>query len=65
MAQDNWINVTLDPNLIADHKHKSVPAGAASGDVTVSFDSAKVTTLSLLRAAVNTAMAQAAQQLPK
>ena len=65
MAQNNWINVTLDPNLIADHKHQAAPSTGASGDVTVSFDSAKVTSLSLLWAAVNTAMRTAAQQLPK
>jgi len=65
MAQNQFINVMLDPNLIADHKHSATQGASAASDVTVSFDSAKVTSLSLLRAAVNTAMLTAAQQLPK
>jgi hypothetical protein len=65
MAQNQFINVNLDPNGIADHRHKSTAGSAASGDVTVSFDAATVTSLSLLRAAVNTAMLTAAGQLPK
>lgn len=65
MAQDRWINITLDPNASArvDHsvdKHGKALGASASGDLTVSFDTAKFTSLSLFRSAINAAIEQAA-----
>lgn len=65
MAQDRWINITLDPNATArvDHstdKHTRALGAAAAGDLTISFDTAKFTSHSLLRSAVLAAVEQAA-----
>jgi len=64
MAQDRFINITLDPNAAArvDHqgdRHAQALGASASGDLTVSFDTSKFTSLSLLRSAVNAALQQA------
>lgn len=53
MAQDRWINATVDSNAAArvsreDHNHTLSIGSAASGDATLSFDSAKVTSINVL-----------------
>ena len=68
MAQDQFINVTVGANATKvptgqDQGHKAAPAASSSGDLTVSFDSTKFTTLGLLQAGVATAMKLAASQL--
>ena len=70
MAQNQFINVTVDPASAkkvdnADHKHTVAPSTAAAGDLTISWDSAKITSASLLRSAVLAAIQNAAGQLPK
>lgn len=68
MAQDRFINITLDPNAASrvdhqDDRHKQGMAGSASGDLTLSFDTSKFTSLSLLRSAVNSAIEKASGML--
>ena len=65
MAQNTWINVVLNANAanipdLADHVHAVVGGTAAANDVTVSFDSAKVTKLSILDSAYAAARKRAA-----
>lgn len=65
MAQDRWINITLDANAASrvDHqgdKHGQALGSAAASDLTISFDSSKFTSHSLLRSAVMAALQQAA-----
>ena len=47
MAQDTWLNLTLDAGTSAPDKHKHGCTGgtAAAGDATFSYDHAKLTTL--------------------
>jgi hypothetical protein len=65
MAQDRFINITLDSNN-ASHpdrqsdRHGQALGGSAAGDLTVSFDTSKFTSLSLFRSAVAAAVQQAA-----
>lgn len=64
MAQDRFINITLDPNATsrADHQsdqHKQALGASATGDLTISFDTTKFTSLSLFRSAVAAAIQQA------
>lgn len=65
MAQDRFINITLDSNASSriDHSndsHTKKLGASASGDLTLSYDTAKFTSLSLLRSAVSAAIDQAA-----
>ena len=66
MAQDRWINVTLDANASSNKsdrqndKHSKGLGASASGDLTISYDTAKFTSLSLFRSAVLAAIEQAA-----
>lgn len=65
MAQDRFINITLDPNAStrvdrSGDKHTKGLGASASGDLTISFDTSKFTSLSLLRSAVAAAIEQAA-----
>jgi len=66
MAQNFWINITLDPNAAArttdrsGDNHTKALGGSASGDLTLSYDTAKITSQSLLRSAVAAALQQAA-----
>jgi hypothetical protein len=65
MAQDRWINITLDSNAATriDHQgdsHGKALGASAAGDMTLSFDTAKFTSHSLLRSAVKAALDQAA-----
>lgn len=64
MAQDRFINITLDANAPSrvDHQtdqHKQALGASASGDLTLSFDTSKFTSHSLLRSAVMAALQQA------
>jgi hypothetical protein len=43
-----------------DDRHSKALGAAAAGDLTLSFDTAKFTSLSVLRSAVNAALEQAA-----
>lgn len=68
MAQDRWINITLDANAAskadrADDRHVQKLGASAASDLTLSFDSSKFTSVSLLRSAVAAAVAQAATAL--
>jgi hypothetical protein len=70
MAQNNWINISLSPNAAStpdreNHVNGSSRSAAASGDLTISFDSAKITNVTLLKSAVATALQVAMQQMPK
>jgi len=70
MALDRFINVTLDPNATSkpdrvDHRHDPKLGAAAAADVSVAFDTAKITSMSLLRSAVDAALQQAATMLRK
>jgi hypothetical protein len=70
MAQNQFINVTISPAATkqpdsTDHKHGCTQGTVAANDLTLSYDSAKFTSLTLLRSGVMTALALAAGQLPK
>lgn len=65
MAQNRWINITLDSNAAvktdrANDRHAKALGASASGDLTISFDTSKFTSLSLFRSAVAAAIEQAA-----
>lgn len=65
MAQNRFINITLDANAAskpdrANDKHGQALGSAAASDLTISYDTAKFTSLSLFRSAVNAAIEQAA-----
>jgi hypothetical protein len=69
MAINQWANVTLDLAVAskpdrADHRHTVVPASADGGDLTVAWDSAKVTTLTRFDSAIAAARQIAASRLP-
>jgi hypothetical protein len=64
VAQNRWINITLDPNAATrvDHsvdKHGQALGGSASGDLTVSYDTAKFPSASLFHSALLAALQQA------
>lgn len=68
MAQNRFINITLDANTASkkdrhDDKHGQALGASASGDLTLSFDTAKFTSHSVLRSAVNAALQQAANMM--
>lgn len=53
MAQNQFVNVTIDPSAAkkpdaANHIHVAGQAGSASSNMTISIDSAVVTSLTLL-----------------
>lgn len=57
MAQNTWLNITVDPAASrrpnpTGHQHTIVGGTAAAGDMTISFDSAVVTTLAIFDTAV-------------
>ncbi len=57
MAQNTWLNITIDPAATrrpnpTSHVHTIVSAGAAASDMTISFDSAVVTNLATFDTAV-------------
>lgn len=45
MAQDTWINIQLAAGTGEKTKHASIGGAQNSGDVTFSYDKAKLTTL--------------------
>lgn len=64
MAQNTFINVTLDPGAAtkdpSQHQHKIAGSLTTSaGDLTLSYDSAKITTLNLLDSAFRAARLRA------
>lgn len=68
MAQNQFINLTVDGNAskkndIGDIRHAGGQGPSASGDVTLSWDSAKITNLNVLRSAVQQMMSIAAGQM--
>lgn len=55
MAQNTWINITADKGARPDHtsdRHDAKGGTAASGDLTISYDSAVITNLGLFDTAV-------------
>lgn len=65
MAQDRWINITVDPSTLkkndaTEFNHDKKLGSAAASDFTVSFDSAKFTSLSVFKSALMAAAQQAA-----
>lgn len=69
MAINKWVQVTLSPAAPsqpdrADHDNTSVPAAADGGNLTVAWDTAVITRLTLWDSAVATARMQASSQLP-
>jgi hypothetical protein len=68
MAQNQFINVTIDANAvnktdISNHRHAVGNGAAAAGDLTLSWDSSKFTTTNLLRSALDQVMKQAMGQM--
>lgn len=62
MAQNTWINITADKGTRTDHTHdvhEAKGGTAASGDLTISFDSAVITSLGTFDTAVATARLRA------
>jgi hypothetical protein len=64
MAQDRFINITLDSGSSSrvdrqSDKHGKALGASASGDLTISFDTSKFTSVSLFRSAVAAAIEQA------
>jgi hypothetical protein len=64
MAQDRFINITLDANASSridrsNDKHGQSLSSVAGGDLTISYDSAKFPSLSLFRSAILSAIQQA------
>lgn len=68
MAQDRWINITLDANVASKldrdkDVHGKTIGTAAAADLTISYDTAKFTSLSVFRSAIKAAIEQAAQSM--
>jgi hypothetical protein len=68
MAQNRFVNVTLEAtpakkNDQSEFNHGRGLGAAASGDLTLSYDSTKFPSLTLLRSAVNSALQIAAQSM--
>lgn len=69
MSINTWINVTLSPAAAnqpdrQDHKNSSTGSGADAGNLTVAWDSAVITRMTLWDSAVATARLQALSRLP-
>lgn len=68
MAQDRFINITLDASAASridrsNDRHGQALGASAAGDLTISFDTSKFTSLSLFRSAVAAAVQQASASL--
>ena len=68
MAQDRFINITLDANAaskpdITNHRHGQAMAASAAGDLTISYDTAKFTSANLLRSAILAAIQTASASM--
>ena len=63
MAQNTWINLTADKSAATtppgSHHHAVAGGTSATGDLTVSFDSAVVTTLNVFDSLVQAARQRA------
>jgi hypothetical protein len=69
VAQNQFINVGIDQGAakksdLNDHRHAVTNAAAAAGDLTVSWDGAKFTTVTLMRGALMQVLRQLGGQLP-
>lgn len=69
MAINKWVNVTLSGGAASqpdrgDHKNSGTPAAADGGNLTVAWDTAVITRMTLWDSAVATARLQALSQLP-
>lgn len=69
MAQNQFINATIDAGAakkldVANHLHAVTNGASASGDLTVSWDSTKFTTVTLMRGALNQILRQLSGQMP-
>lgn len=68
MAQDRWINITIDPNVASKpdrvkDNHTPALGAAAAADLTISYDTAKFTSLSVFKSAIKAAIVQAANSM--
>ncbi len=68
MAQDRFVNITLDPNVAvkldrSNDRHGQALGGAAAGDLTISYDTSKFTSLSIFRSAVAAAIQTASASM--
>lgn len=69
MAVNTWLTVTLDPAAGSkpdrqDHKNSCAPAAADGGNLTVAWDSAVITRMTLFDSAVASARFVASGKLP-
>ena len=69
MAQNQFINLSIDQGAakkadLWDHRHALTNGASASGDLTVSWDSAKFNTVTLMRGALEQILRQLSGQLP-
>jgi beta-glucosidase-like glycosyl hydrolase len=69
VAQNQFINVGIDQGAakksdLSNHQHAITNGAAAAGDLTVSWDSAKFTTVTLMRGALTQILRQLGGQLP-
>jgi hypothetical protein len=68
VAQNQFINVTADLGASkkpdqSDHRHLIGPGAAASGDLTVSWDSAKFTNRTMVKSALLAILQQLSSQI--
>lgn len=68
MAQDQFINVAIDMGAskkldISNHRHGVTNGASASGDLTLSWDSTKFTTINLLKSAIAQVLQTATGQM--
>ncbi len=69
MAQNQWFNATVDPNAAGrpdrqNQYSKIVQGTAAANDLTLSFDSAKFTSVTMIRGALDDILVVVSGQLP-
>lgn len=62
MAQNVFINVTVDAQATkktdhVDHRHEAFRGASAAGDFTISFDKAKVTSMTIATSCIKAALA--------
>lgn len=70
MAINTFINMTLNPNATKipddrDHKNSGTVGASSAGTVSVGYDSAVITSVSLLRSCLADAVRIAAGKLPQ
>jgi hypothetical protein len=68
MAQNQFINVTVDAGAakkpdIQDHRHQTSNGAASTGDLTLSWDSTKFTSVNMLKSAVAACILKAMGQM--